>query len=508
MRAALVTRGLSANIIASLVSKAWSALLLLALVPAYIRFLGVEAYGVVGAFVALQALMSLLDLGFGPTLTRELARFSHERESGREMRDLLRSLEVIYWCVAVALALTVALLAPVISIHWLRPERLSTSEVAHAIGAAGLAFSLQWPSNLYSAGLVGLQRQVILGWITVGAGTLRAFLTLLALWLVAPTLEVFFLAQACVNLLQTGATAAVLWHSLPAAPGRSVFRPGLVRSVLRFAAGMTGISLTTVVLTQLDKAILSKTLPLQTFGYYTVASTLASGLYVVVTPIFSALFPRFSQLAAQDDRAGLSHLYDVSCQLMSVVLLPLAAVIAAFAPEVLRLWTGNPQVAAHSHLLLSLLIVGNALNGVMNVPYALQLAHGWTSLAFYSNIVAIAVCAPLIYFLSLHIGAPGGALMWAVLTLGYIATSLPLMHRRLLPGRLWHWYLVDVGQPALAAFAVACLGRILLPEPSSSWATALELAFLMGLGWLAAMFSAPDVRARIVHRLYAARIAG
>ena len=500
--------GLSANIIASLFSKAWSAVLLLALVPVYIRFLGVEAYGVVGAFVSLQALMSLLDLGFGPTLTRELARLSGDPDPGPAMRDLLRSLEVIYWAVAAVLVLGVVLLAPIISVHWLRPERLSADEVTRAIAAAGLAFSLQWPTNLYAAGLAGLQRQVILGWLTVGAGTLRALATLLALWLIAPTLEVFFLAQAGVNLLQTACIGAVLWIKLPSAAGRSSFRPALVRRVLGFAAGMTGISLTTVVLTQLDKAILSKTLPLQTFGYYAVASTLATGLYVVVTPLFTALFPRFSQLTARGDQAGIERLYNLSSQLMSVALLPLAAVIALFSPEVLRLWTGNPQIAANSHLLLSLLIVGNALNGLMNVPYALQLAHGWTRLAFYSNLVAILVCAPLIYFLSLRLGAIGGALVWALLTFTYTVTSLPLMHLRLLPGRLRHWYLVDFGCPAIAAFAVAALGRILVPEPSAGVATAVLLVSVTAVAGLAAVFAAPDIRALIVHRIYPARTAG
>ena len=500
--------GLSGNIIASLVSKAWSALLLLALVPVYIRFLGVEAYGVVGAFVALQALMSLLDLGFGATLTRQLARLSAEPHAAREMRDLLRTLEIIYWAVAVGLALLVLLLAPGISSDWLRLEKLSNAEVSRAIAAAGLAFALLWPTNLYSAGLAGLQQQVTLGWIVGGAGTLRALASVLALWLLAPTLEVFFLAQACVNLLQTVCIGAVLWRALPAAAGRSSFRPALVRAVLRFATGMTGISLTTVVLTQLDKAVLSKTLPLGTFGYYTVASTLAAGLYVVVTPLFAAFFPRFSQLAAQQDRAAIGRLYGVSSQLMAVILLPLAAVIALFSPEILGLWTGNPAIVANSGLLLSLLILGNAMNGLMNVPYALQLAHGWTSLAFYSNVAAIALCAPLTYYLSLRMGAPGGALVWVLLTFGYLCTTLPLTLRKLLPGRLWHWYLVDVGGPAIAAFAVAGLGRILLPRPPPGLGTALLLASLTACGWLAAMLAAPDIRALVVNRLHPANTAG
>ena len=58
-------------------------------------------------------------------------------------------------------------------------------------------------------------------------------------------------------------------------------------------------------------------------------------------------------------------------------------------------------------LVLSLLAIGTCLNGLMVLPYALQLAYGWTRLALYINLVAVAVLAPLIYFLAIHFGAPG-----------------------------------------------------------------------------------------------------
>ena len=75
-----------------------------------------------------------------------------------------------------------------------------------------------------------------------------------------------------------------------------------------------------VILTQLDKIILSKVLTLEAFGYYSLAWMVASGLYYVVSPIFSALFPRFSQLATLDNSQALIQLYHRSCQLMSVIL--------------------------------------------------------------------------------------------------------------------------------------------------------------------------------------------
>jgi len=145
---------------------------------------------------------------------------------------------------------------------------------------------------------------------------------------------------------------------------------------------MTGISLTVIFLTQTDKIVLSKILSLEMFGYYTLATAVASGLTYFIGPVFSALFPRFSQLVSANDEKGLIELYHKGCQFMSVVILPAAIVVALFSSEILLLWTGDPITVANTHLVVSILIVGTALNGLMNLPYALQLAYGWTTLAF------------------------------------------------------------------------------------------------------------------------------
>ncbi len=67
---------LKRNIIANFAGKAWTALISLAFIPLYISFIGIEGYGLVGVYLALFAVFSLLDLGLGTTLNRELASLS------------------------------------------------------------------------------------------------------------------------------------------------------------------------------------------------------------------------------------------------------------------------------------------------------------------------------------------------------------------------------------------------------------------------------------------------
>jgi O-antigen/teichoic acid export membrane protein len=486
------------NILASFFSKGWTALLSLVCVPFYVKFLGVEAYGVIGVFVTMQAALSLLDLGLGAAFTREVAQISHRTGSPRNIPDLLRTLEVIYWIVALVMAILIWGLGPVIAKHWLRLGALPPEEVAHAIGIAGFSFAMLWPTSLYNGGLTGLHRQVLLGWITSIAAVLRVGGALLALWLISPTLKTFFLAQAGANLFQTVAAGLCLWRCLPRVGAKPAFRIHLVRVLARFAIGMTGISVTSVVLTQLDKLVLSKTLPLEVFGYYTIAGTLASGLYIFISPLFGVFFPKFSQLVALGDKASLVRLYHIGCQLMSVLILPVAAVMATFAKDLLLLWTHDANIATRGALILSLMIVGNALNGLINVPYAVELAYGWTNLALYTNIAAIIVCAPTLYFLSIQFGAVAGALVWVALTFFMMLTHISISHRKYGLGSQSRWYSADVGKPALGAIAVVILVRFISPHIALRTNSLLFFGAVTVIAGAAAIASAPAVRALAV----------
>ena len=65
---------LKTNVTANFLGQGWRGLLGFAFVPVYIRYLGVEAYGLIAVFAVLQAWLGLLDLGLRPALSREMAR--------------------------------------------------------------------------------------------------------------------------------------------------------------------------------------------------------------------------------------------------------------------------------------------------------------------------------------------------------------------------------------------------------------------------------------------------
>ena len=81
------------NIVANIAGRGWAALLSLAVFPVYIHFLGIEAFGLIGFFLSVTSILSLLDLGLGTALNRQFAQYSMQSGKAQEMHDLLRTLE-------------------------------------------------------------------------------------------------------------------------------------------------------------------------------------------------------------------------------------------------------------------------------------------------------------------------------------------------------------------------------------------------------------------------------
>jgi O-antigen/teichoic acid export membrane protein len=485
---------LAVNILANLAGQGWTILISLFVTPLYIKLLNIEAYGLIGFYVMLQALSQVLDLGLSPTMNREMARYSDRTEKAGEARDLVRTLEVGYWAIGICIGVGLFMTAPLIAHHWLKASAIPVGEVQHALMLMGILVALQWPMSFYAGGLMGLQKQLALNIVTIAMSAVGSSGAVLILWRVSPTITAFFTWQIFIGAVQTAIIIVLMWRSLPPCDRAPHLDLGLVRNVWRFAAGMEGLGLSAIVLTQSDKVILSKLLSLETFGYYTVAGILGRGLYVLITPVSNAFFPRFSALVAADDEGALKRLYHQGSQLMAALVIPAGVVVSLFSFDILLLWTGNADTARNAAPIASLLVIGTALNGLMNLPYALQLAYGWTGLGLSINSFFIVVLMPTLVYATLHYGPVGAAAVWVALNTLYLLVGLPLTHQRLLKGEAGPWFRTDVSLPFLAMLPVVGLGRWLLAGPTSPPASLGSLSLVLLCSSFAAAAAAPGIR--------------
>jgi O-antigen/teichoic acid export membrane protein len=482
------------NVAANFLGQAWIALIGVVFLPVYVRLLGMEAYGLIAVFVSLQALLFVFDIGLSATLNRELARHSHARSESSRTHDLVRTLEWVFWPLCLVAALLVAGASTTIAEHWLQPVAFPRQRVAHAVMLMGLAIATQWPSAFYAGGLNGVERQVVLNATNVVFATLRWVAVIPVLWWIAPTIEVFLYWQVAVAVLQALAMRALLMRALPRRTQAAHFRVAVLHEVRAFALGMFFIAGLSFALMQTDRIVLSKLLSLDQFGRYVLVATVAATLSRVFNPFFSALYPRYSGLVASGDHANLVILYHRSNQLLAVLVAAVASVLAFFAEDVLRLWTHDSQLASTGGPVLVILVVGSALNGLMNLPYALQLAHGWTRLALYQNLIAVFFVVPATWMLANRYGILGAASVWAVLNFCYITMGIPAMHRRLMRNEMKSWYLQDIIPPVVTAIVTAGMARVVFQSITDDLAGLATLASISIVTLAVCAVSTPAAR--------------
>lgn len=472
---------LAKNIVANFAGRAWTIVLSIAFVPVYVRLLGIEAYGLIGFFTAMLSVCGLLDAGLSMALNRELAR-TRSGEDEKRSRNLLRTLETCYWPGSVLTGALVVVFAPWLATHWVNHSQISLDDVTAAIRAMGCVLALQIPMGLYQGGMYGLQRQVSANVLAAIAGTLRVAGGALIVWTLSVGVVGYFIWQIAISGVATLLFSRALWSALPRSAVRARFDGSLLTAIWPFAAAVAANAVIGILLTQLDKVVLTGMLTLEEFGYYTMAGVVSSALWAVILPINTALYPRFVQVVEQGSVMAIRSLYRRACGIVAAAVLPISALLIVYPREIIHLWTRSDVVAERTHLLVALLAMGTALNGMTSAAGYLQSAAGWPQLVLRTNAALAVVLVPALLIFVPRFGAVGAAWVWVAINCTYVLVTTPLMHRRILPHEYWRWLACDFLLPVALVALVGLGSTTIFPRHASLPVQVMAL----GAVWLAA----------------------
>ena len=464
---------------ANLLGTAWLAVMQVVFAPFFIRRVGIEGYGLIGFSVTLQAVLQVLDFGFAPTISRWMARFTARQDDAQSARDFARTLEAGSWSIAVLGGAILTALAHPAARLWFRRPGIPVATLAWSLALMALTVAAQWPVTFYQSGLLGLGRAAEMNAAKAAAATASAAGAATAL-LVRPSVTAYFGVVAAVAAIHALVLRFLFWHSLG---GPARIRPAVLRTAWRFAAGMTGVTLCAVLVTQIDRIIVSRLVPLDQFGYYALAWVVAGGLAVAIMPAHNTLFPQFSALFGD---ARLREAFHRGARMLSVLLVPLACVVAFFAAPILAAWTGNGAIAAHSAPIAVVLVVGSTLNGLMHPPYALQLASGSTRLPLILTVGQLAFIVPAVALLTMRFGLLGAACAWPAMNALYFLIGSVWTFRLLLPGAWRDWIVRDVALPLAAALVPVVLAWRFITLPAGRVAVVLFVGLVFACSWGAA----------------------
>lgn len=416
------------NILANALGGSWFALLSLAIIPIQIRFLGIDAYGLLAFTASLQIAFSIFDLGLTPTISRELATDSSP--DLRNTLDLVQSVAGGYVAIGVLLGGGLALGAGWLVAHWLNLGDLPADSARTALQFGGLAIMLRWPVSFLSGMLVGRGRFATLNVLKAAAATIG--LVGGALIIIAfADLVIFTAWMALAALIEVTLYVGACYRVVP----NLSFRPKLSRRALenvwRFVVGVSVIGALGTLLAQSDRLLLSTLAPIETLGYYSLAYSILMGITLVQTFFTSALLPSFAASHESGATERLAVDYNRATQsLVYLCVLPVA-LLAFFAQPLLALLT-TAETAAASAQILVILAPAFLLNAAVSIPYILALATGHTRMIVLVYFSAAIFYLPLLYVAITRWGGVGAAAAWLVLNISYLFTLVPIVQRGIL----------------------------------------------------------------------------
>lgn len=491
---------LARNVAANLLGRGISSVLTLVAAPIYVRLMGAESFGVIGFYTVGQAIIAAGDLGLIGALTRETARLVASDSTMESARELAKTVETLFVALSCGICLGTLLSAPAVCNLWLKPETLSRSDVTLALRLASVALTCQFLFLPYQGALTGVEEFVSINALVTSCNCARVAGTTLALAMIAPTVSVFFACQAIIGLCQVAGGRVLLYRNLRM--HRHVQRRWrAVYHLRRFIGALALTSALGVVLTQCDRIVVSRSLPLKEFGYYSIAGVLASIPMIMAMPVFSAVYPRLTQLASLHSNDQLYRTYHRSCQVVTVLLIPALVALVIFPREAIELWSPDRALTLQAGGFVRILVLGACCGAAMLVPYALQLACGITRLGLLWNVSALFVLPPaLVLAVSWH-GAQGAAFAAVALYGGQLLVLVPIMHRKLPigPARTWYWQVLV--KPLSLSLATALFLSPLLRYVDGRFARG---AFVLGVSTITALVGAvasDSVRAGAADRI-------
>jgi O-antigen/teichoic acid export membrane protein len=478
---------LSRNILYNLLGQ--GLLLVLGLLAArYVfRQLGSDALGIIYAAATLAIVLSgVLELGVSSTTVREVA--AHARNDPKYVRELIQTASLLYWGAYLVLAVAVYVGSPLLVEKWIRLETMPPATATHALRVLGITALLVLPRSLYVSLFRGLQRMEFNNAIDVAVAALQQLGMVVILALGGNLFHVVYWVGAwfVLGMVPYLAVGARLLGTAALVPAYS---PAVIRRNLVFSAHMMAISVLAMVHTQIDKVLVSKLLPLGSFGYYAFGSSVVSKGMLVSGAIAQAAFPSFASLAHRRDRPGLIAQYRALQDLLSFSTVPLFAAIT-FAALPLYRYLFTDEVAQQLLVPTAILCMGFYMNGTLTTPYVLSLAVGRPDISAKANFLALFLVLPIAVVLVLALGLTGAALSWVVyhvFAYGYTARRICAECLQM-PVRDWYRHIARIAALAGLTYGVAWGGVASVGKLSAAALAlgyvAASLGFLLGAGLL------------------------
>lgn len=398
----------------------YSAFAVLLVVPFYITRLGPEGYGLVGFFIMLQAWSQILEAGVSGSVTRLIAVSKSDLLSFNNSLSQLFKITLIFFVVSVLIVFVGVYGKEFIAANWLTTT-IKQSVLVVSLMAMFLSLSFKYLSGPFRSALVGLERHVEISVIAIAILTLKFPLSVLFISCCSSSLSDFFIYQAVVSAVELFLFVSVSLYRI----GRQkkflhkqvdIHTPKThsFTDFLRFSLLLSFLSIAWVIVTQVDKLVLSKFLTLTDYGYYSLAVSLSGAILFLSAPLNQVLMPKLTGLFNSKNEVSFHRVFFSSFIVVTLFSFSLSVFLLFFGSETLYVWTGDLVVSEEANIYLGLLSLGNAISVLMSMVFMLLFAKGDLKAHTIVYIAYSLILIPLSIIIAYNFGGYGASVFWVV----------------------------------------------------------------------------------------------
>lgn len=310
----------------------------LVLLPFNVHHLGQSAWGLWMLTASVTAYFSILDLGYGGSITRFVAQYRARRDAAG-LNEILSTMIVLFAGVGVvAYAAFVLVAANLGSLFNLTPDQVSTGRALMLI--IGLYVSLGFPFSIFGGVMNGFQRYDLNNMVGIITGVVVA-LTNVVMLLAGFSLVELVAATTAIRITAYFVYRLNAYRVFPALSLRlSRVRLSRLREVTHFSVYMLGIDWSNRLNYSIDPIIIGAFLSPAAVALWTVPQRLADLLQRLTNQLNGVLFPMVvdSDTGARTERLRAIFIHGTRLSLVTVV--PLATALCLLADPLIRAWVG------------------------------------------------------------------------------------------------------------------------------------------------------------------------
>lgn len=395
--------GLGAPLLAGLIS-----------IPLLLKLLDGPRYAFVSLTWIIIGYTSVLDLGLGRSLTKQVPAILIRKGSVGVLQIVKRSIRMMLIISLVGVTLFWLFNGYIVGIFGKVPPSL-LSEARSSLFLIGAAVPAIVLSSGYRGALEGLGRFQMTGLIRAASGSLM-FLVPVAVAFIAPSLPWLTASLVMTRYF----TLAALWMSYRSAvsvlpthvQGGDGVELDSSAGLLREASWMTVSNIVSPLLVYMDRFFVSRILGLGIVPFYSAPYDVVSRLTIIPEAVFAVLFPRMSGAHALG-AAELQKTHSLSLRGIGVLMFASSLLLITIAPIFLKLLLGV-EFMNKSTGVMSILLVGVFVNTCARPPYNVLQATGFAKTTGILHLCEFAPYVVLLSTLTTKFGIEGAAMAWTL----------------------------------------------------------------------------------------------